>query len=194
MEPTQEQWAAREVFAVGRDLALVAGAGTGKTSTLIPMGAATRKRGLYIAFNRAIADDAWERFGRNVDCRTAHSLAFKAVGHLYRERLNASARMSARHTARLLGITHDLPVNSRDIKVPQQARLVMGMVRTFCYTTDRQVMARHMEPINGLDDPGWTRPRTPTRFWRRSSSPRRRSGYAWGTRPSRSTAGATRAM
>ncbi len=154
MEPTKEQRAAREVFAAGRDLALVAGAGTGKTSTLMLMGAATAGRGLYIAFNRAIADDARGRFGRNVECRTAHSLAFKAVGHLYQERLNASARIPARHTARLLGITRDLHVNSRQIKVPHQARLVMGMVRTFCYTTDRQVTARHMEPLNGLDGPG----------------------------------------
>ncbi|WP_455362132.1 UvrD-helicase domain-containing protein [Streptomyces sp. SYSU K21746] len=62
--------------------------------------------------------------------------------------------MPAKHTARLLGITHDLDVNSRSIKVTHQARLVMGMVRKFCYTTDRQVMARHMEPINGLETQG----------------------------------------
>ncbi|MFE2675720.1 UvrD-helicase domain-containing protein [Streptomyces hygroscopicus] len=154
MEPTKEQQAAREVFASGRDLALVAGAGTGKTSTLILMGAATRKRGLYVAFNRAIADDARGRFGSNVECRTAHSLAFRAVGHHYRERLDASARIPAKHTARLLGITRDLDVGSRQIKVTHAARLVMGMVRKFCYTTDRQVMARHMEPVNGLDGPG----------------------------------------
>ncbi|MFK4214037.1 UvrD-helicase domain-containing protein [Streptomyces sp. NPDC030920] len=154
MEPTKEQQAAREVFASGRDLALVAGAGTGKTSTLILMGAATRKRGLYVAFNRAIADDARGRFGPNVECRTAHSLAFRAVGHHYRERLDASARIPAKHTARLLGITRDVDVNSRQIKITHAARLVMGMVRKFCYTTDRQVMARHMEPVNGLDGPG----------------------------------------
>ncbi|MFD7626766.1 UvrD-helicase domain-containing protein [Streptomyces sp. NPDC059851] len=154
VEPTQEQLAAREVFAGGRDLALVAGAGTGKTSTLVLMGAATGRKGLYIAFNRAIADDARTRFGRNVECRTAHSLAFRAVGHLYRDRLDASARIPARHTARLLGITRDLHVNSRQIKAPHQARLVMGMVRTFCYTSDRQVTARHMEQVNGLDDAG----------------------------------------
>src|SRR3989442_1656407 len=99
--PTEEQQAAREVFASGRDLALVAGAGTGKTSTLILMGASSRKRGLYVAFNRVIADDARGRFGPNVECRTAHSLAFKAVGHLYRERLDASARIPAKHTAKM---------------------------------------------------------------------------------------------
>ncbi|GLZ40619.1 hypothetical protein [Actinokineospora sp. NBRC 105648] len=66
MNPTVEQEAAREVFAAGHDLALVAGAGTGKTSTLVQMAATTRKRGLYIAFNKVIADEAGTRFGPNV--------------------------------------------------------------------------------------------------------------------------------
>ncbi|MER8186957.1 UvrD-helicase domain-containing protein [Kitasatospora sp. NPDC094015] len=150
MEPTKEQQAAREVFVSGQDLALVAGAGTGKTSTLMLMGSATRKRGLYMAFNRAIADDARKRFGRNVECRTSHSLAFEAVGRNYGPRLEASARIPAKQTARLLGITSDLMVNGTKIKVNHQARLVMGMLRRFCYTVDRQVMARHMERLNGL--------------------------------------------
>ncbi|MER7848318.1 UvrD-helicase domain-containing protein [Kitasatospora sp. NPDC096077] len=154
MKPTQEQQAAREVFVAGRDLALVAGAGTGKTSTLMLMGSATKRRGLYISFNRAIADDARGRFGRNVECRTAHSLAFKAVGRNYGPRLEASARIPAKQTARLLGITSDLMVNGTKITIAHQARLVMGMVRRFCYTTDRQVMARHMERLNGLNVEG----------------------------------------
>ncbi|MFJ9460929.1 UvrD-helicase domain-containing protein [Kitasatospora sp. NPDC101447] len=154
MKPTEEQQAAREVFVAGRDLALVAGAGTGKTSTLMLMGSATRKRGLYISFNRAIADDARGRFGWNVECRTAHSLAFKAVGKNYGPRLESSARIPARQTARLLGITSDLMVGGTKITIAHQARLVMGTVRRFCYTTDRQVMARHMERLNGLSMQG----------------------------------------
>lgn len=151
VEPTVEQRAARDVFAAGRDLALVAGAGTGKTSTLILMGAATRKRGLYMAFNKAIADDAKRRFGSNVECRTAHALAFRAVGRVYHERLDAQGRIPAKQTARMLGITQDLPIDTHRIKVNHQARLVMGMIRRFCYSTDRQVMARHLERVNGLD-------------------------------------------
>jgi hypothetical protein len=152
--PTQEQQAAREVFAAGRDLALVAGAGTGKTSTLELMGAATRKRGLYVSFNKAIAQDASRRFGSNVQCRTAHSLAFGAVGRRYGDRLSASARIPAKQTARLLGITDPIDVGSARISVAHQARLVMNMVRRFCFTTDRQVMARHLERVNGLDTEG----------------------------------------
>lgn len=153
IEPTKEQQAARQTFASGRDLALIAGAGTGKTSTLILMGAATRKRGLYVAFNRGIAEEARGRFGPNVECRTAHSLAFQAVGHRYRDRLNSSARIPAKQTAAMLGIVRDLDIDSRPIKIGHQARLVMSMIRRFCYTTDQQVMARHMEPVNGLEEP-----------------------------------------
>ncbi len=152
--PTAEQQAAREMFAAGGDLALVAGAGTGKTSTLVLMGQSTPRRGLYVAFNKSIADDAKSRFGSNVECRTAHSLAFQSVGRNYRERISRSARVPAWQTARRLGIDRDLPVNSTRITVKHQARLVMGMVRRFCYTTDRQLMARHLEWVNGLDTGG----------------------------------------
>ncbi|HZM74720.1 MAG TPA: UvrD-helicase domain-containing protein [Candidatus Limnocylindrales bacterium] len=151
VEPTDEQLAARDMFVAGNELALVAGAGTGKTSTLVFMADATSRRGLYVAFNKAIADEAHRRFGSNVDCRTAHSLAHRAVGRDYQARLNASARIPSKETARLLGIHKVLSVSSRPILPGHQARLVMGMIRRFCYSTDRQVMARHLEPVNGLD-------------------------------------------
>lgn len=101
LEATQEQRAAREVFASGADLTLVAGAGTGKTSTLMMMAEATSKHGLYMAFNKTTADDAQRRFSGNVECRTAHSIAFGAVGWKYKHRLNAP-RLPARETTRLL--------------------------------------------------------------------------------------------
>ncbi|MFL6119083.1 UvrD-helicase domain-containing protein [Actinophytocola sp.] len=152
--PTEEQVAAGDVFVAGRDLALVAGAGTGKTATLVMMAAATRKRGLYVAFNKAIADDARRRFGANVECRTAHSLAFHAVGRSYQDRLRTQARIPAARTAQLLGITRDLSIGGHSVTVNHQARLVMGMIRQFCYSTDRQVLSRHLELVNGLDDRG----------------------------------------
>jgi hypothetical protein len=66
--PTEEQQAACEMFAGGGDLALVAGAGASRTATLVLMAATTRRRGMYLAVNRAIADDARQRFGPNVTC------------------------------------------------------------------------------------------------------------------------------
>jgi hypothetical protein len=105
------------------------------------MGAATEKRGLHMAFGRDIAADARRRFGANVDCRTSHSLAYRAGGHAYQHRLDRAAHVPSKETARLLGIDRD------------QARLVMGMIRRFCYGTDRVLMARHMERVNGLTGP-----------------------------------------
>ncbi|MFJ2607949.1 UvrD-helicase domain-containing protein [Streptomyces sp. NPDC087425] len=154
LRATVEQEAAREAFAAGRDLALVAGAGTGKTSTLVMMGSVTRQRGLYVAFNKPIAQEAKSRFGQNVQCRTSHSLAHRAVGHLFQDRLDASRHMPLKRTAQLLGLDRDLAVGKRRLRATTLARLVMEMVRRFCYSTDEQVAARHLGPVNGLDEQG----------------------------------------
>ncbi|WP_381805331.1 UvrD-helicase domain-containing protein [Streptomyces niveus] len=151
---TEEQAAARDSFAAGLDLALVAGAGTGKTSTLVMMGAATRRRGMYIAFNRPIAQEAKARFGGNVHCSTSHGLAYRALGSRFKARLDASQHMPLWRTAQLLGIDRDLAVGGRRLKTTTLAHLVMEMVRHFCYSTEDQVAARHLGTINGLDDHG----------------------------------------
>ncbi|MEV6726585.1 UvrD-helicase domain-containing protein [Streptomyces xanthochromogenes] len=154
LRATAEQEAAREAFAAGRDLALVAGAGTGKTSTLVMMGSSTRRRGLYVAFNKPIAEEAKGRFGPNVECRTSHSLAHRAVGRQFQARLDASRHMPLKRTAQLLGLDRDLAVGKRRLRATTLARLVMEMVRRFCYNTDEEVAARHLGPVNGLDDQG----------------------------------------
>ncbi|WP_328688168.1 UvrD-helicase domain-containing protein [Streptomyces phaeochromogenes] len=154
LRATAEQEAAREAFAAGQDLALVAGAGTGKTSTLVMMGSVTPRRGLYVAFNKPIAEEAKGRFGPNVECRTSHSLAHRAVGRQFQDRLDASRHMPLKRTAQLLGLDRDLAVGKRRLRATTLARLVMEMVRRFCYSTDEQVAARHLGPVNGLDDQG----------------------------------------
>jgi ABC-type branched-subunit amino acid transport system ATPase component len=59
---------------------VIAYAGTGKTTTLQMISdAMPQRRGMYLAFNKAIASEAQQKFHRNVDCRTFHSLAFRSV-------------------------------------------------------------------------------------------------------------------
>lgn len=61
-----------------------AGAGTGKTTTL--RGLARRNpqsKMLYLAFNRAIKDEATSKFDSNVRPMTAHGLAFSRIGKDY---------------------------------------------------------------------------------------------------------------
>ena len=79
LEPVAEQQRAIELFLKHEGLRIDAYAGTGKTTTLMMLAGSTSKRGLYIAFNRSIADEARRRFPASVHCSTSHSVAFRAV-------------------------------------------------------------------------------------------------------------------
>jgi len=76
---TTEQQAILEAAARGEPGKVLAYAGTGKTTTLTGIAQAwPHGRLLYLAFNRAIADEAQRKFPARVECKTAHALAFRA--------------------------------------------------------------------------------------------------------------------
>jgi len=77
--PTSEQSECLRQFETGENLKISAYAGTGKTSTLQLIARSTSEPATYLAFNRAIANEAIRKFPPNVDCRTIHSLAYQAV-------------------------------------------------------------------------------------------------------------------
>lgn len=56
-------------------------AGSGKTTLLqaIADARADNAKNLYLAYNKAIATSSSKKFGNNVDCRTTHSLAYRAA-------------------------------------------------------------------------------------------------------------------
>ena len=78
MTPTAEQSAilARPPTGI---IKVAAGAGCGKTSTLVAYGRRWPARGLYLAFNRSIADEASRKFPSTIQTRTAHSFAYRAL-------------------------------------------------------------------------------------------------------------------
>ena len=77
---TYEQAIAIDNARLGQSFKVIAYAGTGKTTTLQMISdAMPERRGMYLAFNKAIAGEAQNKFHRNVDCRTFHSLAFRSV-------------------------------------------------------------------------------------------------------------------
>jgi len=86
--PTEEQLAAVAAFQSGDDVKINAFAGSGKTSTLSLVAEHSEGSGLYVAFNRACVQDAASRFGSNVQCRTVHSVAHRALrGHFRNDKL-----------------------------------------------------------------------------------------------------------
>jgi hypothetical protein len=152
--PTPEQDACVAAFQTERDLVIQAGAGTGKTSTLELCARTTTDRGAYVAYNRAIADDAGRRFPGSVTCKTGHGFAYGAVGKDYRHRLNGG-RIPARRVAQLLGIVEILHLQTEAGPVhltPEKlARLVTGAVGRFCYSDEPEPRAWHVPELVGVE-------------------------------------------
>lgn len=150
--PTPEQQDALEKFATGQSLRIVAGAGTGKTSTLrlLAENAAPGTRLLYMAYNKAIQVDASREFPHNTKVVTSHALAFRAVGRRYKHRLN-SYRQPAQEQARVLGVRGTIDTSTRKIQPAQQARWAMQMVNRFCASADPTITTAHLPTIPGLE-------------------------------------------
>lgn len=156
---TPEQAAAREAFLAGRDLALEAGAGTGKTATLKVLGHARHSaRGVYLAYNRMMSEDARSRMPGNVSCSTTHSIAYRWIGQkwgldILGERLRAP-RVPTKDAARILGVTGGTRINENVVLGPARLiSIVMETVRNYCYSADRLIKARHVPTRAGIDDP-----------------------------------------
>lgn len=88
MSLTDEQAAIVDA-AIDEVLCVTAYAGSGKTYTLQQLAKArARQRMLYLAFNKAMATEAAEKFARTrVEARTVHSLAYHAFGQRFGDRL-----------------------------------------------------------------------------------------------------------
>lgn len=80
MKPTIEQINAIDTVVDGKSLKLIAFAGAGKTSTLqLIAEKLSDKRGLYLAFNKAIASEAQRKMPSNISAKTFHSMGYSAM-------------------------------------------------------------------------------------------------------------------
>lgn len=154
--PTPQQAEAVDRFLAGGSLKIEAGAGTGKTSTLRFLAEAARPRhGQYVAFNKAIVEDAGATMPGNVNCATANSLAFREVGRPFAPRLRGSKRLRSNELARVLGldpIVLQVPDAGRKVLVPGfLAGLVLRSVRSFCQSADLEPGPQHVPPVKGID-------------------------------------------
>lgn len=79
MKPTLEQQEIVVTAQSGTNLAISAFAGAAKTTTCKLVAESLPKKSLYIAFNKAIADEAKTKFPNHVECRTLHSIAYETI-------------------------------------------------------------------------------------------------------------------
>lgn len=154
-DPTSEQQVALDAFSTGEDMVIEAGAGTGKTTTLRMLAESTDREGLYIAYNRAIKEDAEKSFPDNVVCKTAHSLAYYPVVIKggFQKRLNGP-RVPSREVVRILGIPQGGYVIDAETSIPAWlvGSHVMQTVNRFCTSADATIKGHHVPKLPGIED------------------------------------------
>lgn len=150
-KPTDEQAAAVQAFMTGGTLKISAFAGAGKTSTLQLMANERQGRGLYLAFNKKIAEEAREKFPRDVDCRTTHSVAARAVmaRHGYSKQKMFDT-MRAPQLAATLQLKKVRIAEAITLNETQQAFLFLSAVRQFCQSADTSIEVHHLRPSGRL--------------------------------------------
>jgi hypothetical protein len=88
---TDEQQAIVDAVGAGHSLVGKALAGTGKTFALRAATGVVDGKALLLAYNRSIALEARRTFPDNVTVLTGHALAYRHIGHQYRDRISTSA-------------------------------------------------------------------------------------------------------
>lgn len=161
-QATDEQQNALELFRTGDNLTIDALAGTGKTSTLQLLAGGDHRRGLYVAFNKAIATEAQRKFdGTGVNARTMHSLAYGPFGAQMRHRLNNRRRVEWSEKANVLGINDKylLPADSGAMAAALSRQKLVGMatrtVEAFMRSASFEITPDHVEipaDISGIKD------------------------------------------
>lgn len=131
MNPTEEQLALPR--AKGHLIIVSAFAGTGKTSALVLYAQAfPNVRMTYIAFSRAIKDEAEKKFPSNVKCVTGHGLAYGRFGTQYSHKLN---------NPRPFQLMSALTLDAR------AAGIVLSIVNNFLQSADMDITKDHVDAV-----------------------------------------------
>lgn len=107
-------------------------------------------KGLYLAYNKAIQTEAERSFPRNVDCRTAHSLAYRTFGAPMSARLKGP-RVTAKKAASVLRAPF-VPLDSGPGLDPGTVTSTAPRtVDRFCHSADAEITRRHFVPPEAPD-------------------------------------------
>lgn len=155
---TDEQQHIVDEFATGESLVVQAGAGTGKSTTLVAIAKSTDRVGTYLAFNKDIVTAASKKLPKNVTAFTGHGLAYQAVGKQYSRKIRQSKRLKSHEVAKWLGIkafTWQFAGESHTLSPGALAAYVQQAIKRFCQGADpAPVAAKHLPHIVGLDQEG----------------------------------------
>lgn len=165
MQLTDEQNDVIDATRTGEHVIVEAGAGAGKTSTLVACANALPRtqQGLYLSFTRAIVEEAMAKFPDHVECSTAHRLARSSIANSRDPRLQRAreclnkgrqvSRQSASDVAALLGIDPFAVDRDRVLRDTTVTHIVLDTLKNFRQSNHDDISIHDMPYIVGLDIP-----------------------------------------
>ena len=181
IRPTPEQQAIVDAVASGGNLKIKAYAGAGKTSTLrLVANRLSHQRGIYLAFNREIAEHARRGFPPNVRAGTVHSLAYRSVSSALGARVNHPTEPPHELAARYgLGSVAVPLVTGKAVELTpfELGRMIVDGLGRFCRSADDAPNAIHVPVDEKIDEKAadWLREGLSpyvARLWSESTDPR----------------------
>lgn len=160
LQPTSEQRDVIDAFHTGKNVTISAGAGCGKSSTLEMIAESTSQRGLLIAFNRAVADEASRKLGgTNTTALNTHRIAYRWArgdkdGNTALEKLNSSKRISWFQIASAFQI-QPFVYGDKDFRKRLEKKTVTNAATStldnFLKSGDDQITNKHVPYVRGLE-------------------------------------------
>ena len=153
LRPTSEQQRAIDKSSsLTSSFKLIAFAGTGKTTTLLECSRSLQaqdKKGLYLSFNKKMADEASIKFKeKNIDsvtCATFHALAFKNIPNWLKAKINRPTLLPKDIASEFKLESYRLQYRGRN---RQLTALTLGLIilntlRHFCMSVDEEINNDH---------------------------------------------------
>lgn len=143
------------IFAEGtqKHLNVVAGAGAGKTTSLVEMQKRSRQRSLYCPFNKTIAEDAKSKFlGTNCQVNTLHAFAWRAIRSSPQDRPHKGGSSDVRASGVMGRVMFPRVAGWGDYRL---AAAVNRTVSKFCTSNSQRMDVEHARAalVESVGDP-----------------------------------------
>lgn len=158
-------------FLDGYDLAVNAGAGSGKTTLMIELGYEADYEFpdatvFYNTLNKANAEEVKKKFklkypARNVDARTMHSLAYQSMSRGIHaplmKKLNSHSSLKRYEYNKVLCVRGEESILSSTghlfkMNISRQISLALEMVNNFCSSGDKEILQKHVPYVDALQE------------------------------------------
>ena len=153
LQATKQQQAVINLALTGADITVEAYAGAAKTTTLVMVVeelAKLGKKGMYVAYNKAIATEASREFNSTCECRTIHSLAYRSLPNNLKSKLTLKPKWASDYAKKFNFKPMYIPLRGQpdDVKMVSVNAfwtLVRECVANYCRSSDESIARKHFQ-------------------------------------------------